>query len=147
MSLRQWIRDQNSGVQRPAPLTAAKGADIFTIVSLLLGGIIVPALGWLIALGMLIRSRTWTRGEKLQGALLLPFGYLPFALALALPLFTSRCVTSAATATHAAVAACARSAFSYSLGETLLLILTLVLPLVGAWLLYRSARQQPVEIS
>ncbi len=147
MSLRQWIRDQNAGVQRPPSPTSAKGADIFTIAGLLLGGLIVPALGWLIALGLLLKSPTWTTREKIQGALLLPFGFLPFALALALPLFLSHCITSTHLVTKSTIAACANHTFHFNIAEIAALILTLILPLVGASILYRRARQQPVEIS
>lgn len=51
--------------------------EIVTIPLLLIGGVVVPVVGWIVGLVLLWTSRFWTLGERLVGTLLLPWGLLP----------------------------------------------------------------------
>ena len=55
------------------------GLDILALVLLLIGGLVLPVIGWLIGVVLLWVSSAWTTGEKLIGTLFVPGG-------LALPL-------------------------------------------------------------
>jgi uncharacterized membrane protein len=54
--------------------------DILALVMLLVGGLILPVIGWFIGVVLLWTSSAWTTGEKLVGTIFVPGG-------LALPLF------------------------------------------------------------
>jgi uncharacterized membrane protein len=76
----------------PAEIAAEAGArfeaqprqrnwlDIATLVLLLIGGLVLPVIGWFIGVVLLWTSSAWTTGEKLVGTIFVPGG-------LALPLF------------------------------------------------------------
>ena len=65
----------------PSPLAKTRGSgwDVVALVMLLVGGLILPVVGWFIGVVLLWTSETWSTGEKLLGTLLVPGG-------LALPL-------------------------------------------------------------
>jgi uncharacterized membrane protein len=56
------------------------GLDVLALVLLLIGGIVLPVVGWFIGVVLLWASSAWTTGEKVIGTLVVPGG-------LALPLF------------------------------------------------------------
>jgi HAAS domain-containing protein len=58
-----------------------------TLVLLLIGGIVIPVIGWLVGVVLLWSSEVWTAREKLIGTLVVPGG-------LALPLFIELAATS-----------------------------------------------------
>ena len=70
---------QRFGIRRAEPGLR----EALALVLLLIGGVVVPVLGWIAGAILLITSRVWTSQEKLIGILLLPGGLLP-AVALAL---------------------------------------------------------------
>jgi hypothetical protein len=71
------------GVQRKRP-----GAlEVVTLVLLLIGGIVIPVIGWLVGVVLLWTSEVWTARERLVGTLVVPGG-------LALPFFLAMTVTS-----------------------------------------------------
>jgi hypothetical protein len=51
-------------------------ANATTLVGLLLGGVVVPLVGWLVSGAVLWWSPTWTHREKLLGTLVLPGGLM-----------------------------------------------------------------------
>jgi uncharacterized membrane protein len=59
-------------VERPRPRTI----DAVAMVLLLLGGVIVPVVGWLAGVVLLWMSPTWTTREKIVGTLVVPGGLL-----------------------------------------------------------------------
>jgi hypothetical protein len=63
------------GVQR-----RSGGLDVFALVLLLIGGVVLPVIGWVVGVVLLWSSTIWTAREKLIGTLVVPGG-------LALPLF------------------------------------------------------------
>ncbi|HEY3070115.1 MAG TPA: hypothetical protein VGJ34_07335 [Gaiellaceae bacterium] len=58
-----------------------------TLVLLLIGGIVIPVIGWLVGVALLWSSEVWTAREKVIGTLVVPGG-------LALPLFIEFAATS-----------------------------------------------------
>jgi uncharacterized membrane protein len=74
--------------ERPAP-PARKGSalDIVALIMLLLGGVIVPLVGWLVGVVLLWISEAWSTREKLFGTIVVPGG-------LALPIFVELYATS-----------------------------------------------------
>ena len=56
------------------------GLDIVALILLLIGGIVLPVVGWVVGVVLLWISETWTTTEKVIGTLVVPGG-------LALPLF------------------------------------------------------------
>jgi hypothetical protein len=60
--------------------------DIVALVLLLIGGVVLPVVGWVIGVVLLWISETWTTTEKVIGTLIVPGG---LALPLFLTLFTA----------------------------------------------------------
>jgi hypothetical protein len=56
------------------------GWDVVALIMLLVGGVILPMVGWIIGVVLLWVSETWTTREKLVGTIIVPGG-------LALPVF------------------------------------------------------------
>jgi hypothetical protein len=56
------------------------GWDVVALIMLLIGGVILPVIGWFIGAVLLWVSETWTTREKLVGTLIVPGGF-------ALPVF------------------------------------------------------------
>jgi hypothetical protein len=52
------------------------GRELHTVVLLLVGGVVVPFLGWLVGVVLLWASEVWGRREKLLGTLVIPGGLL-----------------------------------------------------------------------
>jgi HAAS domain-containing protein len=63
------------------------GWDVVALIMLLVGGVILPVIGWIIGVVLLWVSETWTTHEKLVGTLVVPGG-------LALPIFIELTATS-----------------------------------------------------
>lgn len=60
-----------------------RALDVTAVVLLLVGGLVLPVLGWLVGVVLLWASTTWNWREKLLGTLVFPGGLLtPFALLL-----------------------------------------------------------------
>lgn len=69
------------------PAAVAGDARWYTVVTVLLvgiGGFVVPVLGWVVGIGFLWASRTWTRRDKIIGTLILPVAIALTVGALAL---------------------------------------------------------------
>lgn len=59
--------------QRPAPRAADPDAyPVLTVLMLMLGGFVLPVVGWLAGVVMLWTGRAWTVGEKWLGTLVWP---------------------------------------------------------------------------
>jgi hypothetical protein len=64
------------GVQR-----RSGALDLVALILLLIGGVVVPVIGWLVGVVLLWSSSVWTAREKLIGTLVVPGGLaLPFFL-------------------------------------------------------------------
>jgi len=78
----------------PAPTVVVErrtsGLDIAALALLLVGGLVLPVVGWIVGVVLLWISSTWTIGQKILGTLVVPGG-------LALPLGLTVLATSSAT--------------------------------------------------
>ncbi len=72
------------------------GLDAFAVVLLLLGGLVIPLVGWLAGVVLLWSSAAWTRREKLLGTFVIPGGLAtPMMLLLVAGVSAGRtCATS-----------------------------------------------------
>jgi uncharacterized membrane protein len=91
------------GVEQPT----SGWLEWLAIPLLLLGGIVIPGVGWVIGLVFLWLSRAWTVRDKTLATLLVPGGLLPALILVALPTHVETCSTSSGvrnglpwTATH-----------------------------------------------
>jgi uncharacterized membrane protein len=96
----------------------------WAIPLLLVGGVILPLVGWLIGVWLLWTSRVWSIRDKLLGTLVLPGGWMVVLIA-ALAGSGSEDCSGTANSTH-----CTSS--GTSLGAIVLLIAAFVLPLISA---------------
>jgi uncharacterized membrane protein len=53
------------------------GWDVAALILLLIGGVVLPGIGWVIGVVLLWISNTWTTSEKLVGTLVVPGGLAP----------------------------------------------------------------------
>jgi hypothetical protein len=79
------------------------GLEISAVIFLLIGGIVIPFIGWLVGVVLLWVSPRWGRSDKLMGTLVWPGGLLaPIVLlaagVLAVGVPTSECTTGASSA-------------------------------------------------
>jgi hypothetical protein len=72
--------------------------DYLAVGLLLIGGLVLPAVGWFLGLALLLSSPSWTRADKALGALVVPGGLAPAVFSLVAPAFVVACsrVTDAA---------------------------------------------------
>lgn len=140
----------------PLPARMA-GRDIATIVLLLIGGIVIPVLGWLIGAVLLWTSTAWRAKDKLIATLFVPGGLLTPLLLLAVPVSTGGCLTQTAvgpvpvhspsagglSGRSTAVVHTCTTGSGHGAGATVLtiavLIITVAGPLFSAWWLTRHA--------
>lgn len=52
------------------------GRELFAVVLLIIGGVVVPVVGWIVGVILLWASEVWTRKDKLIGTLVIPGGLL-----------------------------------------------------------------------
>jgi hypothetical protein len=78
------------GVEQPT----SGWLEWLAIPLLLLGGIVIPGIGWVIGLVFLWLSRAWTVRDKILATLLVPGGLLPALILVALPTHVETCANS-----------------------------------------------------
>ncbi|MEX1163468.1 MAG: hypothetical protein WEB03_07800 [Nitriliruptor sp.] len=131
----------------PVARPRIRALDVTAVVLLVVGGLVLPVLGWVIGVILLWSSATWTWGEKLLGTLIVPGGLAaPFALAA----FGGQTCSYTEVRDEATGViertneVCDGFAFAPWLG-TLVLIATLIAPLVVAGVLLRRARDRAAD--
>ncbi len=62
--------------------------DYLAVGMLLIGGVVLPVVGWFIGLALLLSSPSWTRADKALGAMVVPGGLLPAFAAFVIPVTT-----------------------------------------------------------
>lgn len=102
---------QSSGSGYAAPARLG-GLEICAVIFLLIGGIVIPVIGWLVGVALLWVSPRWSRSDKLIGTLVWPGGLLAPVVLLAMAglaagVPTSVCTSSASSASSASVASSA----------------------------------------
>jgi uncharacterized membrane protein len=75
----------------------SRALDVAALILLLIGGVVIPVIGWLVGVVLLWISSAWTARQKLLGTLIVPGG-------LALPLGLLVLATSSATCVQVPVA-------------------------------------------
>lgn len=117
---------------RRVPATATRGFAITAALTLSFGGFVVPALGWIVGVGLVTSATLWKRWEKLV-AITVPFVVTGLSLLISW-LFTG-----------SSGAGAANNPLVPGLGEWHLLILLglLLVPASGLWLLWRLRGRYP----
>ena len=60
---------------QPSPSGPTRGArEVFAVILLLFGGLVLPLVGWLVGVGLLLSSPLWSGRQKLLGILVWPGG-------------------------------------------------------------------------
>jgi hypothetical protein len=113
--------------------------DAITVFLLLVGGVILPVVGWVAGAVMLLASRRWTFRDKLIGLLVWPGG-LALAVGLIVLAPTRQCVYVDDSAGHRHGGECTGATIPGWLGIPLL-ILAIIGPLLTAVYLARRARR------
>jgi hypothetical protein len=113
--------------------------DAITVFLLLVGGVILPVVGWVAGAVMLLVSRRWTFRDKLVGLLVWPGG-LALAAGLIVLAPTRQCVYVDDSAGHRHGGECTGTTIPGWLGIPLL-VLAIIGPLLTAIYLARRARR------
>jgi hypothetical protein len=113
--------------------------DAITVFLLLVGGVILPVVGWVAGAVMLLVSRRWTFRDKLVGLLVWPGG-LALAAGLIVLAPTRQCVYVDDSAGHRHGGECTGTTIPGWVGIPLL-VLAIIGPLLTAIYLARRARR------
>jgi hypothetical protein len=126
----------------PAPTRRSiRALDVTAVVLLLVGGFLIPAVGWVVGVVLLWASVSWTTGEKLLGTFVVPGGLIAPVLLALLP--GQSCSSGVSMDDQGNVIetfdeVCEGFAFAPWLGITLLVVLAVAPVVVGALLLRRA---------
>ncbi|HKE50490.1 MAG TPA: hypothetical protein VKE25_03170 [Actinomycetes bacterium] len=108
--------------------------EIFAVILLLIGGIILPVIGWFIGLVLLWSSDRWTNRDKIIGTFVWPGGYL---LPVSLGLFPAQvCTSDSVTGAES----CSGWGMPAWLGVPALVVLFLAPLAVAGYLITRARR-------
>lgn len=113
--------------------------EAITVFLLLIGGVLLPVVGWLLGAAMLLGSRRWSMRDKLAGLLVWPGG---LAAAAALVVFapTRECVYVDDASGHRHGGQCTGTAISAWLGVPLLAVAILGPLVTAGYLVWRARR-------
>lgn len=113
--------------------------DYLAVGLLLIGGLILPVVGWFVGLALLLSSPSWTRADKALGALVVPGGLLPGLLLPVLAVGGVRACSGFTDASGRIVQTCAGEPSNLAQVWTWLLLAVLIIaPIATAvWLLRR----------
>jgi uncharacterized membrane protein len=123
----------------------SRALEIATLVLLLLGGVVLPVIGWLIGVVLLWVSDAWNSREKLIGTLVVPGGLLlPLALLTIVTSAGGGCSTPVPTTDAPETAACGGGSGGINVLGLIAMTLLLIAPLVTtAYLAWRIRRPAP----
>jgi hypothetical protein len=119
-----------------------RALDVTAVVLLLIGGLVLPVVGWVVGVVLLWASGTWNWREKLLGTVVFPGGLLtPFALLLlgGQTCYSSDVVDEATGVVTRSAEVCEGFAFAPWLGIPLVLALFVVPAIVAGFLLRRAS--------
>jgi uncharacterized membrane protein len=66
--------EEQPAAAAPAPERRSGALEVLALVLILLGGVVVPVIGWLVGVVLLWISSAWTARQKLLGTLVVPGG-------------------------------------------------------------------------
>jgi uncharacterized membrane protein len=66
--------EEQPAAAAPAPERRSGALDVVALVLILLGGVVIPVVGWLVGVVLLWISSAWTARQKLLGTLVVPGG-------------------------------------------------------------------------
>ncbi|MBA3431094.1 MAG: EAL domain-containing protein [Actinobacteria bacterium] len=122
--------------------------EVAALILLPVGGLIVPVLGWIVAVILLWSSRAWDTREKLIGTFFVPGGLLGALLLMALSASTRSCTVTGNSAGEI-IERCARPGPS-DIERTLLILLfalLVILPIASAIYLGVRLRRRTAVLS
>jgi hypothetical protein len=123
--------------------------DVLTPIILLVGGLLIPVLGWGAGVVLLWTSRAWTRRDKLIGTLIIPGGLMIPVLMLTAGLSAQAsegCGPATTTPGQDVFVICSSSTIVLSNLRMLALIaIAFVAPVLTTVYLIRRARSQGAE--
>jgi uncharacterized membrane protein len=164
-----WSTADAAGTGHPAPAAAQPGRigamEVVTVLLLLLGGLVIPVLGWFAGVVLLWVSPRWTRKDKVLATLIWPGGLLaPVVVTLAggvaslMVTSSETCVQGTATAPGAGgqtaaqtvTTHCVTNGFSFAPWMSITLAIVLMTAAIAGpvWIamrLLRRARQSPAQ--
>jgi hypothetical protein len=109
----------------------------WAIILLLIGGIVIPIVGWFVGALLLWVSQAWTLRDKLIGTLLVPGGLLPAAWFVFAPVSVESCGSSA----NGAVTCTGGVSLAHQILLIAIFVAVVVAPFVTA--VYLARRAQP----
>jgi hypothetical protein len=80
--------------------------EVFALIGLLVGGLIIPVVGWFVGVALLWGSRAWTTREKLLGTLVVPGGLATSFFLLVYGVSSSGCSGEISPVTQRPVGSC-----------------------------------------
>lgn len=107
------------------------------IVLLLVGGVLIPVIGWIVGALLLWVSRAWTVRDKIWGTLVLPGGLLPAVWLVVAPVNVETCRSGPGGATTC-TGGLSTAQQTFNIG---FFVVSLVLPFVTAVYLARRAQR------
>ncbi|MGH3416256.1 MAG: hypothetical protein ACRDSS_07305 [Actinocrinis sp.] len=125
-------------------IRAVSRGDALTIGLLLIGGVVLPVIGWVIGAVRLWRSGTWGLREKLLGILVIPGGLMAPGLLLGLGEPDKACAGRGGPGlapTVTCTGGASTGLISLAIGS--IAVLSVAALLSAGWL-YLSARRRPV---
>lgn len=135
----------------PTERSRIASRDVIAIVLLLIGGLIVPFVGWLIGVVLLWISTAWQTRDKLIATLLVPGGLLAPMLLGVIGAYTSTSAdgcgpTPSAAPGAAAVVQNCTTGSGPGVGSTIVMILLLIISVGGPvfstfWLIHHAQRR------
>ena len=136
----------------PPPATSRRGPlEVIAVVMLLIGGIVVPVVGWIVGVVLLWMSKAWTTRQKLLGTFVLPGGLMGSFVAVPLALFIPVQTCTATTGTMSGpgsevvretVEVCSSAPNAWATGAALVLAIAVPI-LVAIYLLRTAGRADP----
>jgi hypothetical protein len=111
------------------------------IILLLVGGVVIPFLGWLVGALLLWVSQSWTLRDKLIGTLLLPGGLLPAVVMSVVALGTASEVCVSPGRNGAAETCTGGASEGHQILLVVIFVAAIIIPFVTAVHLARRANQ------
>jgi hypothetical protein len=134
----------NAWAPPPVPVRrSVRALDVTAVVLLLVGGFLLPGVGWVVGVLLLWASASWTTGEKLLGTFVVPGGLLAPVLFAFLPVGGQTCSSGVTMDDQGRVIetfdeVCEGFAFAPWLGFSILVVLVVAPVVVGSLLLRRA---------